>query len=55
MTDHPETRLVVVDVLKRVRPRTSRYQSVYDADYESLEALHALANGTASRCCASTI
>jgi hypothetical protein len=44
MADHPETRLVVVDVLKRVRPRTSRYQSVYDADYESLEALHAVAN-----------
>jgi hypothetical protein len=34
----------VVDILKRVRPRPTRYQSVYDADYESLEALHALAN-----------
>jgi hypothetical protein len=44
MSEHPETRLVVVDVLKRVRPQTSRYQSVYDADYESLQALHALAN-----------
>jgi hypothetical protein len=40
----PNARLVVVDVLKRVRPRTSRFQSVYDADYESLEALHALAD-----------
>jgi hypothetical protein len=45
MADHPETRLVVVDVLKRVRPRTSRYQSIYDSDYESLEALHTLADG----------
>jgi len=43
LADHPDARLVV-DVLKRVRPRTSRYQSVYDADYESLQALHALAN-----------
>jgi hypothetical protein len=44
LKQHPETRLVVVDVLKRVRPRPARHQSIYDADYESLEALHALAN-----------
>ena len=43
LEEHPEARLVVVDVLKRVRPRPSRHQSVYEADYESLEALHALA------------
>jgi hypothetical protein len=43
LEEHPEARLVVVDVLKRVRPRPSRHQSVYDADYESLEALHGLA------------
>jgi RecA-family ATPase len=40
---HPDIRLVVVDVLKRVRPRTFRQQSVYDADYESLRALHGVA------------
>jgi hypothetical protein len=44
IADRPNARLVVVDVLKRVRPRTSRFQSVYDADYENLEALHALAD-----------
>jgi hypothetical protein len=44
LADHSGARLVVVDVLKRVRPRVSRYQSVYDADYESLEALHTLAD-----------
>src|SRR5215208_1024026 len=44
LTDHPDARLVAVDILKRVRPRPTRYQSVYDADYESLEALHALAD-----------
>jgi hypothetical protein len=44
IADRPGARLVVVDVLKRVRPRTTRYQSVYDADYESLEALHAFAD-----------
>ena len=43
--ERPDLRLVVVDVLKRVRPRTSRYQSIYDADYESLQALHGLAAG----------
>jgi DNA-binding Lrp family transcriptional regulator len=42
--DRSGARLVVVDVLKRIRPRTTRYQSVYDADYESLEALHAFAD-----------
>lgn len=41
--EHPSLRLVVVDVLKRVRPSVSRFQSVYDADYESLQALHKLA------------
>lgn len=52
LQNHPETRLVVVDVLKQVRPRVSRHQSVYDADYESLEALRGLAgrHGVAVLC-----
>ena len=40
---HPEARLVVVDILKRVRPRTSPNRGVYDADYEALEAMQRLA------------
>ena len=39
----PGTRLVVVDILKRVRPRTSPNRSVYEADYEALEAMQGLA------------
>ena len=40
---HPDARLVVVDILKRVRPRTSPNRSVYDADYEALAAMQSLA------------
>jgi AAA domain len=40
---HPDARLVVVDILKRLRPRTSPNRSVYDADYEALEAMQRLA------------
>jgi hypothetical protein len=40
---HPDTRLVVVDILKRVRPRTSPNRSVYEADYEALETMQRLA------------
>jgi hypothetical protein len=39
---HPDARLVV-DILKRVRPRTSPNRSVYEADYEALEAMQRLA------------
>src|SRR5215208_6200174 len=43
---NPHGRLVVVDFLKRVRPLASstRNRSVYDADYEALEALQSLAS-----------
>ncbi len=40
---YPDARLVVVDILKRVRPRTSPNRGVYDADYEALEAMQSLA------------
>src|SRR5215207_1341084 len=39
---HPDTRLVVVGILKRVRPRTSPNRSVYEPDYEALEAMQRL-------------
>jgi hypothetical protein len=41
---HPDARLVVIDTLKKVRPRTSGQRSVYDVDYESLEPLVPIAN-----------
>src|SRR5215212_725841 len=40
---HPDARLVVVDILKKVRPRMSPNHSVYDVDYEALETLQRLA------------
>jgi AAA domain len=40
---HPETRLVVVDTLKKIRPRDGQSRSVYDLDYEALEPLVGLA------------
>jgi len=41
---HPDARLVVIDTLKKVRPRTNGQRSFYDADYESLEALIPIAS-----------
>ncbi len=37
--EHPDARLVVVDILKKVRPRVSAQRSVYEGDYEALEAM----------------
>lgn len=37
LTDYPDTRLVVVDTLKRVRPRTSGRRNMYDVDYEAIQ------------------
>jgi hypothetical protein len=39
LADHADARLVVIDTLKKVRPRTSGNRSVYDLDYEALEPL----------------
>lgn len=39
LSDHPECRLVIVDVLQQVRPHTSHNQSVYAGDYLALQAL----------------
>jgi hypothetical protein len=43
LRDHPDTRLVVVDTLKKVRPRTNGQRGMYDVDYEALEPLLPLA------------
>lgn len=40
LREHPECRLVVVDVLQKVRPHTASNQSVYASDYHALQALH---------------
>jgi hypothetical protein len=43
LEDHPGVGLVVVDTLKKVRPRVPGNRSVYDLDYEALEPLVTLA------------
>ena len=43
LEEHPDTRLVVVDTLKKIRPRAFGNRSVYDVDYEALEPLLPLA------------
>jgi hypothetical protein len=41
---HPETRLVVVDTLKKIRPYTSGRRNTYDVDYETIEPFVGLAS-----------
>jgi 5S rRNA maturation endonuclease (ribonuclease M5) len=36
---HPEARLIVIDTLKRVRPRAKGRAQLYDVDYEAVEPL----------------
>lgn len=43
LTEHPDTRLVVVDTLARVRPRDTPGGGVYRQDYEALSPLADLA------------
>lgn len=43
LTAHPDARLVVVDVLQRVRPPLLRGESTYTADYRALEPFGDLA------------
>ena len=40
---HPDAGLVVVDILKVVRPRVSGNRGIYDADYEALQSMQKLA------------
>jgi biotin operon repressor len=39
LNEHPETRLVYIDTLKKIRPRERGNKGVCDADYEALEPL----------------
>jgi hypothetical protein len=41
----PDARLVVIDTLKKIRPREAGSRSWYDLDYEALEPLIPLASG----------
>jgi hypothetical protein len=43
LEDHPDVRLIVIDTLKKIRPRESGTRGVYDLDYEALEPLLPLA------------
>ena len=39
LEDHPDTRLIVIDTIKKIRPRPSGNQNIYDVDYEAVEPL----------------
>ena len=43
LQEHPNARLVVVDTLKRIRPRGDARRNIYDLDYESVAPLNDLA------------
>jgi len=43
LESHPGARLVVIDTLKKIRPKADVRKGVYDADYEALEPLLPLA------------
>jgi hypothetical protein len=42
LTDHPHTRLVVIDVLKMWRAKTNTRDGIYNVDYESVAELNTL-------------
>lgn len=37
LSEHPDTRLVVIDTLKKIRPRTNANRNIYEVDYEAIE------------------
>lgn len=39
LQQRPDTRLIVIDTLKKIRPRDSGSRGIYDLDYEALEPL----------------
>jgi hypothetical protein len=43
MTAHPDTRLIVIDTLKKVRPLEKRGARIYDLDYEAIQWLQEFA------------
>jgi hypothetical protein len=44
LTDHPDARLVIVDVLRKVTPRTGGNSNAYEADYDAMGQLKGLAD-----------
>lgn len=44
MKKHPNTKLLIVDVLAKVRPGRQRGGNSYDEDYEAMTPMHALAH-----------
>jgi hypothetical protein len=42
LKDHPDAKLVVIDILKSIRPKAAIGRNIYDVDYESLEPLKPL-------------
>jgi hypothetical protein len=44
LDSHPETRLVVADTLKRIRPHTTGRRGMYDDDYDAVRPFVPLAN-----------
>jgi hypothetical protein len=44
LEEHPNTRLVVIDTLKRIRPRASSKLNMYDVDYDALRPFVPLAD-----------
>jgi hypothetical protein len=43
LTNHPDARFIVIDTLKRVRPKARSSDSSYDTDYDALRPLQDLA------------
>jgi hypothetical protein len=44
IAEHPHARLIVIDTLKRIKPKGVQGRNAYDEDYESLQALQDLVN-----------
>src|SRR5215207_9041169 len=44
LEDHPQTRLVVIDTLKRIRPTTAGRRNMYDEDYDAVQPFVPLAS-----------
>ncbi len=44
LDEHPDARLVVIDVLRKVTPRTGGNSNAYEADYDAMGSLKALAD-----------
>ncbi|HHV63231.1 MAG TPA: AAA family ATPase [Firmicutes bacterium] len=44
LSEHPNVKLIVIDVLKRIRPREKPNRNLYDVDYEAIALLKNLAD-----------